>query len=1331
MRGRTSADFMKESSRRVGAPPAPLLRDAAEIGQASLSSCGTADRTAIRLSNLRETLKETRAALGVIGSGVSPGGEAGRSRRPLRSAGRRPTAETSASRYAENLGTPAASDVAGCDTGARRRLAFTPECATTSCRNMAALPSQARQLAAQGQAAGASPGLAEHFNLGTIDLDSPSRSLAFTIEGIYETGAWAASPAAARAATSAPIGVSPPAGFQLALDEVGCSPLPSDPQGHVCQVPTPTRSPLSPTGASSAQPPSASLVSPTTPAAGSGATPKSPSSGQSPSGPQLRLSSSTSKLARLTEVLRRGALEGSCPASAREGSAVASSESSTSTGSACGASSRLGRQLTPGARIGPGSLGRRGTMVAKIDLMGLPPSSSRGSYSGLHRRPAASSRSTTTASAYGQKAGAAPSPATTARGGVAPSPTTTARASEPDSPQVPSAVSRPLATSQRALARAQAKEAAAVGLRSPASPRALDRPTQAPCERRSPASGTTSEGLETPSDRAQTPAVTTAAAPPVATEVPTCFPVAVRSPTALYATAAPVGSTEPEAAAVARTCFPLPDADAAEPSSTASSRPLTCASPACSSSLRERALRLNASSGYEVEEAHHCRDASAETHQAHPPGQPECASPEPAEPPTLSLRERAALFEQRARRTLRKATEQTTQAAKGAEELGSSQEDAACLGEGGLSLRERVALLERCELKAAQKIPTSGPEAPSAPVPSLKERVALLEKLFEQRSAELDQQDRSVKSDSEEVREGKGSPSKGSTGKLSPGKSSGKSSPRQGTPQTNGGSSQQSPGSGQERPSPGKGKGKTKGPPKPTLPLPPKAAASPGLKGAGPKGAGHKGAGAKVASKGHGPGPRRPEVTPASTMKRLFWNSFFIDAPETPGTSPTVWGTIEQEGVDGFDAAELERLFSERQQSKGKAQAASTSPAAPASKIQTLRVFEESRRRQVCIMLARLPAVESIVAAVTAMDDSKLNKDQVELLLATSPSAEELATLHKAAPDPAEAAAGEDVLTRWDDAEAFVLQLGSVPSFALRLQIWAFENSFEERFDIFRSAARDIVGACTAMQSSKQVVRLLALSLQVGNYLNAGTTRGRADGFTVDCLAQMRNVKANLQTGIPVTLLDFVVFHLERSQPGGLELVFLDGGEADAVRAASRHKLADLSSELAAFCQQADSLAKRATASSGDAALAERGARAQSRQLELVALKDELARAEQAYAELCVWLHEGCAGSKQARPPEELFGAWSDFLSAVRSSLEKIYSGHARRRKAEVAQAHRPLGKIMESFVAEGAKSFGLEESIDLTLASHRVSRQTRVPPARASRSCPPGRRASAPCKTS
>ncbi|CAK0840778.1 unnamed protein product, partial [Prorocentrum cordatum] len=73
----------------------------------------------------------------------------------------------------------------------------------------------------------------------------------------------------------------------------------------------------------------------------------------------------------------------------------------------------------------------------------------------------------------------------------------------------------------------------------------------------------------------------------------------------------------------------------------------------------------------------------------------------------------------------------------GPEDVGSSQDSR---GEAGLSLRERVALLEKCGASSgALKVgaPPGGPqEAPHAPAASLKDRVALLERLFLQRGSD-------------------------------------------------------------------------------------------------------------------------------------------------------------------------------------------------------------------------------------------------------------------------------------------------------------------------------------------------------------------------------------------------------------------------------------------------------------------------------------------------------------------------------------------------------------------------------------------------------------------
>eukprot|EP00913_Durusdinium_trenchii_P004840 g4495.t1 len=103
-----------------------------------------------------------------------------------------------------------------------------------------------------------------------------------------------------------------------------------------------------------------------------------------------------------------------------------------------------------------------------------------------------------------------------------------------------------------------------------------------------------------------------------------------------------------------------------------------------------------------------------------------------------------------------------------------------------------------------------------------------------------------------------------------------------------------------------------------------------GSKGQGSKGKGNvpKAPARTLAPKAkakENPKPHKAEIKPQRPMKKLFWNSF-------------VRGRSRR----------LRR-----------------------------RVLEESRRRQVCIMLARLPPVDITVRAVHRMDDATLDKDQV------------------------------------------------------------------------------------------------------------------------------------------------------------------------------------------------------------------------------------------------------------------------------------------------------------------------------------------------------------------
>lgn len=424
---------------------------------------------------------------------------------------------------------------------------------------------------------------------------------------------------------------------------------------------------------------------------------------------------------------------------------------------------------------------------------------------------------------------------------------------------------------------------------------------------------------------------------------------------------------------------------------------------------------------------------------------------------------------------------------------------------------------------------------------------------------------------------------------------------------------------------------------------------------------------AKAAAKSKdGPQPRKVEIRLERPMKKLFWNSFVLD-DELVQTQANVWAVLEHEGMDGFDVQEFEQLFSEGSLRPGPSGSAALGGN---RRRMRARVFEESRRRQVCIMLARLPPVETTVKAVQRMDDAILDKDQVELLLSTAPSGEELTLLHSAAQEMPE----KDKGLPWDDAEDFVLKLAEVASFRIRLQTWSFQNAFEERYEILHGAVTEVKDACHSLQDSHRVQRLLGMVLGFGNHLNAGTARGRADGFSVEVLPQMRALKGQASSS-STTLLDFLVRQAEKSEPGELANLFGEVGEATLVQKACRHKLSDLSHELNAYCSQASELAR--AASSGDEDLVARAKRTEARMRELELLKQLFVEAEEDYKNMCVWFHEG--GGKKPRPPDEFFGYWHAFFQGIRAVLEGMYGGKTRRRKAARSRILRPYDRFSQS----------------------------------------------------
>jgi len=458
---------------------------------------------------------------------------------------------------------------------------------------------------------------------------------------------------------------------------------------------------------------------------------------------------------------------------------------------------------------------------------------------------------------------------------------------------------------------------------------------------------------------------------------------------------------------------------------------------------------------------------------------------------------------------------------------------------------------------------------------------------------------------------------------------------------------------------------------------PPGKGATPPKKGSGP--AKGKGKGATppppkkgTAGKGKGAEPRKPDLLPRVPLKKLFWTPISLGAaPEerSPKERSSIWDRIDQDtGRSRFNAEELEALFAEAPPQHSPVPGASgpgelSRRCAERPRAERRRLFEEQRRRQVWFMLALMPEQTALLRAVELTDDAVLPPDRVELLLSNLPTPEEESMLREAA-----GAAGSQDREAWDEPEAFMLLLMAVPEYELRVRAWAFLNSFECLLDRLGTAEAEVRSAGECLQESPRVERLLGLILEVGNYLNAGTARGRADGFELDTLPKLGKLKAPQS----MTLLDFIVTQLERESPGLLRELFEPGAEFEQVHRARRHGMAEAREELQSLVLQAKGFHSRLSGyvgargtADGDSVLARRAAQVAEALQRLQELGERFERWGERYASLCAWFR---IDPQKGLPSDEFFGTWNTFLTDVKRALENL----DRQQRAHRAQRRVP-----------------------------------------------------------
>lgn len=392
-----------------------------------------------------------------------------------------------------------------------------------------------------------------------------------------------------------------------------------------------------------------------------------------------------------------------------------------------------------------------------------------------------------------------------------------------------------------------------------------------------------------------------------------------------------------------------------------------------------------------------------------------------------------------------------------------------------------------------------------------------------------------------------------------------------------------------------------------------------GTKGKGGKAKGKGGTTPPCKGKGKAASeePRMPEVTPKTAMKKLFWN------PLKLGETTSIWEHIWCQRADLalFDVEVLEASFAE---------AGGTSPLKRPSLAPALatrkkrRALEEKRRRELWFMLALMPEKGQLLQAIQEMNDDVLKPEKVELLHMNLPTAADIEVIHTSLMN-------EPLLEGelWDTPEDFVLAISELPNCATR-ELWKAAN---------------------ALLKSESLERLLGLLLFVGNYLNGGTARGRADGFDLEALPKVAKLRGKGHE----SLLDFLVSQAESSRKGLVASLFQADGEAEAVRRARMHCVKDAVEETKTLISQAEGFLPQQVESE---AMEKRKEKLEESLKKLRDVLQKFHEWETKYEELCHWfqMQDG-----RQRTCEDFFGLWESFLT----DLKKSWESHRREQLAK------------------------------------------------------------------
>ncbi|XP_061915097.1 formin-2 [Entelurus aequoreus] len=445
-------------------------------------------------------------------------------------------------------------------------------------------------------------------------------------------------------------------------------------------------------------------------------------------------------------------------------------------------------------------------------------------------------------------------------------------------------------------------------------------------------------------------------------------------------------------------------------------------------------------------------------------------------------------------------------------------------------------------------------------------------------------------------------------------------------------------------PPPPPGMGPPPPPPPPGMMGPPPPPAPPGLGPPPPP------VGPVLSKSAQEAAPAKAMVEPPKPMKPLYWTRIQLHAKKPAGS--LVWEQIQEPTVDFEEFVELFSKSAVKERKKPISDTISKSKAK-----QVLKLLSNKRSQAVGILMSSIHLdMKDIQNAVLNMDNTVVDLETLQALYENRAQSEELESIRK----HIKSATDKEDTKPLDKPEQFLFQLSEIPNFSERVFCILFQNTFQENISSILRKLQTLQRTCKALQSGKCVLQVLGLVLAFGNFMNGGNrTRGQADGFSLDILPKLKDVKSSDNSQ---SLLSYMVaYYLKHfDENAGRETSAYPLPEPHDLFQASHMKFEDfqkdlrrLRKDLTACSRETDKVCKLSSEDNLQPFKDKMAAFVSQAQLDLEAQEKQLADTQKTFLELSVSFSVKAKAGEKEVSPNTVFSIWHQFSTDFKEQWKK------------------------------------------------------------------------------